>query len=384
MYIVAGEKQGVPHDQIQGTAQNDILKEYVARGTYIYPPRPSLRLAVDLMAYCASEAPKFNSISVSGYHIRDAGSTAVQEIAFAFANAIAYIAEAQRRGVDVDEVAPRISWIFNTQNNFFEEVAKYRALRRLWARLLKERFGAKDPRSWMLRTHVQTGGATLTAQQPENNIVRAAIQALATVLGGVQSLALSCYDEALALPTTDAQRIAVRTQQIIAHESGVTDTIDPLGGSFFVETLTNQLEEKSRALIDRIDDLGGAVAAIESGYMQQEVQESSVRWQNEVESGKRTIVGVNRFQVEEEPEVGIFRPNPEAAAAQVRELNALRAERDSKVVETALAALRSASRNESQNLMEPIMDAVRAYATVGEICGVLREEWGEYNAPTAV
>lgn len=384
MYIVAGEKQGVSHDQIQGTAQNDILKEYVARGTYIYPPRPSLRLAVDLMAYCAAEAPKFNSISVSGYHIRDAGSTAVQEIAFTFANAIAYIEEAQRRGVDVDEVAPRISWIFNTQNNFFEEVAKYRTLRRLWARLLKERFGAKDPRSWMLRTHVQTGGATLTAQQPENNIVRATIQALATVLGGVQSLALSCYDEALALPTTDAQRMAVRTQQIIAHESGVTDTVDPLAGSYFVETLTNQLEEKSRALINRIDDLGGAVAAIESGYMQQEVQESSVRWQNEVESGQRTIVGVNRFQVEEEPEVGIFRPDPQTAEAQVAQLNALRAERDAKAVEAALAGLRAASGDESQNLMEPIMAAVRAYSTVGEICGVLREEWGEYSAATAV
>ncbi|HET9200907.1 MAG TPA: methylmalonyl-CoA mutase family protein [Dehalococcoidia bacterium] len=384
MYIVAGEKQGVSHDQIQGTAQNDILKEYVARGTYIYPPRPSLRLAVDLMAYCAAEAPKFNSISVSGYHIRDAGSTAVQEIAFTFANAIAYIEEAQRRGVAVDEVAPRISWIFNTQNNFFEEVAKYRTLRRLWARLLKERFGAKDPRSWMLRTHVQTGGATLTAQQPENNIVRATIQALATVLGGVQSLALSCYDEALALPTTDAQRMAVRTQQIIAHESGVTDTVDPLAGSYFVETLTNQLEEKSRALINRIDDLGGAVAAIESGYMQQEVQESSVRWQNEVESGQRTIVGVNRFQVEEEPEVGIFRPDPQTAEAQVAQLNALRAERDAKAVEAALAGLRAASGDESQNLMEPIMAAVRAYSTVGEICGVLREEWGEYSAATAV
>jgi methylmalonyl-CoA mutase N-terminal domain/subunit len=384
MYLVAGEKQGVAHDQIQGTAQNDILKEYVARGTYIYPPRPSLRLAVDLMAYCAAEAPKFNSISVSGYHIRDAGSTAVQEISFAFANAIAYIEEARRRGVDVDDVAPRISWIFNTQNNFFEEVAKYRALRRLWARLLRERFGAKDPRSWMLRTHVQTGGATLTAQQPENNIVRAAVQALATVLGGVQSLALSCYDEALALPTTEAQRMAVRTQQIIAHESGVTDTIDPLAGSYYVETLTNQLEEKARVLIDRIDDLGGAVSAIENGYMQQEVQEASVRWQNEVESGRRSIVGVNRFQVAEEPEAGIFRPNPEAAGAQVAQLRDLRAERDAGAVEVALSGLRTAAQGESQNLMEPIMAAVRAYATVGEICGVLREEWGEYSAPTAV
>ncbi|MEX2238226.1 MAG: methylmalonyl-CoA mutase family protein [Dehalococcoidia bacterium] len=384
MYLVAGEKQGVPHSEMQGTAQNDILKEYVARGTYIYPPRPSLRLAVDLMAYCAREAPKFNGISVSGYHIRDAGSTAVQEIAFTFSNAVAYIEEAQRRGVDVDEIAPRISWIFNTQNNFFEEVAKYRALRRLWARMLKERFGAKDPRSWMLRTHVQTGGATLTAQQPENNIVRAAVQALASVLGGVQSLALSCYDEALALPTPEAQRMAVRSQQIIAYESGVTDTADPLAGSYYVETLTNELEEKASALMARIDDLGGSVAAIEAGYMQQEIQEAAVRWQQDVDSGRRTIVGVNKFKVENDPDLGIFRPNAESAAAQITALNHLRAERDARAVESSLAALRAASRDESVNLMPAIMEAVRSYGTVGEICGVLREEWGEYTAPTVI
>ncbi|MPZ23723.1 MAG: methylmalonyl-CoA mutase [Dehalococcoidia bacterium] len=384
MYVVAGENQGVPHDQVQGTAQNDILKEYVARGTYIYPPRPSLRLAVDLMTYCAREVPRFNSISVSGYHIRDAGSTAVQEIAFAFSNAIAYLEEAQRRGAGVDEVAPRISWIFNTQNNFFEEVAKYRALRRLWARLLKDRFGAKDPRSLMLRTHVQTGGATLTAQQPENNIVRASLQALATVLGGVQSMALSCFDEALALPTEEAQRLAVRTQQIIAHESGVTDTADPLAGSYYVESLTNELESKARELMDRVEDLGGAVAAIESGYMQQQVQDASVRWQHEVESGERTIVGVNRFTVEEERNVGIFRPNPEAAAAQITSLDHLKAERDARAVETSLAGLRTAARDDAPNLMPPIMDAVRSCATVGEICGVLREEFGEYTPPTVI
>ncbi|MPZ24852.1 MAG: methylmalonyl-CoA mutase, partial [Dehalococcoidia bacterium] len=384
MYIVAGEKQGVGHGEIQGTAQNDILKEYVARGTYIFPPRPSLRLAVDLMVYCAAEAPKLNSISVSGYHIRDAGSTAVQEIAFAFSNALAYIEEAQRRGVDVDDVAPRISWIFNTQNNFFEEAAKYRALRRLWARLLKDRFGAKDARSMMLRTHVQTGGATLTAQQPENNIVRASLQALASVLGGVQSLALSCYDEALALPTPEAQRIAVRTQQIVAHESGVTETIDPLAGSYFVEALTDQLEQKARELMDRVEDMGGAVAAIESGYMQQEIQEASVRWQREVESGRRTIVGVNKFQVDEEREVGIFRPDPRAAAAQVTALNHLRAERDGRSVEESLSRLRVSAQDESENLMPAMMEAVRRYATIGEICGVLREEWGEYTPVTAI
>ena len=384
MYIVAGEKQGVAADQIQGTAQNDILKEYVARGTYIFPPRPSLRLAVDLITYCAREAPKFNSISVSGYHIRDAGSTAVQEIAFAFANAIAYLREAERRGSSVDEVAPRISWIFNTQNNFFEEVAKYRALRRLWARLLKERFGATDPRSWMLRTHVQTGGATLTAQQPENNIVRATLQALASVLGGVQSLALSCYDEALALPTEQAQRMAVRTQQIIAHESGVTDTVDPLGGSYYIESLTSQLEAGALELIDRIDAMGGPVAAIEAGFMQQEIQEASVSWQRDVESGRRTVVGVNKFRLGEEPELGIFRPDLAAAAAQVTDLNHLRAERDGRAVDSTLAALRGAAREESENLMPPIVDAVRAYATLGEICGVLREEFGEYTPPTAI
>jgi methylmalonyl-CoA mutase, N-terminal domain len=384
MYLVAGEKQGVAHSDIQGTAQNDILKEYVARGTYIFPPRPSVRLAVDLMTYCAAEAPKFNSISVSGYHIRDAGSTAVQEIAFAFSNAVAYLKESQRRGADIDDVAPRISWIFNTQNNFFEEVAKYRALRRLWARLLKEDFGAKDPRSWMLRTHVQTGGATLTAQQPENNIVRATLQALATVLGGVQSLALSCYDEALALPTPEAQRMAVRTQQIIAQESGVTDTVDPLGGSYYIEKLTGSLELEARRLMDQVEAMGGAIAAIEAGFMQQQIQEASVQWQQDVESGRRTLVGVNRFRAAEEPEVGIFRPNPEAARAQIEALNHLRAERDARAVDASLAGLRSSARDESENMMPAIMEAVRAYATVGEICGVLREEWGEYTPPQVI
>src|SRR3990172_131981 len=258
MYMVVAEKQGVPAGDIMGTAQNDVLKEYVARGTYIYPPRESLRLAADLITYCARYAPKFNSISVSGYHIRDAGSTAAQEIAFAFANAIEYIEACQARGYGIDEIAPRISWIFNSHNNFFEEIAKYRALRRMWARLMRERFGAEDPRAWLLRTHVQTGGATLTAQQPENNVVRAAIQGLASVLGGVQSLALSCYDEALAIPTEEAQRIALRTQQIIAHETGVTDTIDPLAGSYYVEWLTDEIEREAQQLLDRVEDMGGA------------------------------------------------------------------------------------------------------------------------------
>src|SRR2546428_3179783 len=267
MYAAVGQKQGVPQDGIAGTAQNDVLKEYVARGTYIYPPKPSLRLAADLMAYCARELPRFNAISISGYHMREAGCTAAQEMAFTFANAIAYVDGVLERGVSVDDVGPRISWIFNTQNNFLEEIAKYRALRRMWAKIMRERFKAQDPRSWMFRTHVQTGGATLTAQQPEVNIVRAGLQALASVIGGVQSLALSCYDEALALPTEEAQRIAVRTQQVIAYESGAPNTIDPLAGSYYIESLTNELEQKAWEYLNRIEDMGGAVAAIRSAYI---------------------------------------------------------------------------------------------------------------------
>ncbi len=383
MYIAVAEKQGVPAGDVMGTAQNDVLKEYVARGTYIYPPRASLRLAADLITYCARYAPKFNSISVSGYHIRDAGATAAQEIGFAFSNAIAYLEACQRSGVDIDDVAPRISWIFNTHNNFFEEIAKYRALRRMWANLLRDRFGAKEPNSWKLRTHVQTGGATLTAQQPENNIVRASIQALASVLGGVQSMALSCYDEALAIPTEEAQRIALRTQQIIAHESGVTDTVDPLGGSYYVEALTNEIEKAAQEYIDRVEDMGGSVAAIESGYMQGEIQEAAVTQQQEIESGERVVVGVNRFRSDEEPARVIFRVNTQLARAQVERLNAVRARRDGSAVTAALAHLNETARGE-ENLMPAILDAVRAYATLGEICGGLRGVWGEYRPPTVV
>jgi methylmalonyl-CoA mutase N-terminal domain/subunit len=383
MYMVVAEKQGVPAGDVMGTAQNDVLKEYVARGTYIYPPRPSLRLAADLITYCARYAPKFNSISVSGYHIRDAGSTAAQEIGFAFANAIAYIEACQRSGVDVDDVAPRISWIFNTHNNFFEEVAKYRALRRMWAKLLRERFGAKNPNSWKLRTHVQTGGATLTAQQPENNIVRASLQALASVLGGVQSMALSCYDEALAIPTTEAQRIALRTQQIIAHESGVTDTVDPFGGSYYVEYLTDEIEKRAQDYIDRVEDMGGAVAAIESGYVQTEIQEAAVKQQQDIESGERVVVGVNRFRSGEEPEPTIFKVNTELARSQIERVRRVRAERDSATSEASLKRLGAVARGED-NLMPAILDCVRAYATLGEICGVLRSAWGDYRPPTVV
>ena len=383
MYLAVAEKQGVPSGDVMGTAQNDALKEYVARGTYIYPPRPSLRLAADLMAYCARSAPKFNPISVSGYHIRDAGATAAQEIAFAFANAIEYLEACRARGRGVDEVAPQISWIFNSHNNFFEEVAKYRALRRMWARLMRERFGAQNPKAWLMRTHVQTGGATLTAQQPLNNVVRAAIQGLASILGGVQSLALSCYDEALALPTEEAQRIAVRTQQIIGHETGVTDTIDPFAGSYYVEHLTDEIERRAQELLDRIEDMGGAVAAIESGYMQQEIQEAAVRQQREIEEGRRVIVGVNKFRSDEAPPQTIFRVNSEAARAQVERLHRLRAERDGEAVRATLGRLGEAARGE-ENLMPAILESVKVYATLGEICGELRQVFGEYRAPTAV
>ena len=383
MYLAVAEKQGVPAGDVMGTAQNDVLKEYVARGTYIYPPRQSLRFAADLITYCAKYAPKFNSISVSGYHIRDAGSTAAQEMAFAFANAIAYLEACQRSGIGVDEVAPRISWIFNTHNNFFEEVAKYRALRRMWARLLRERFGATDPNSWKLRTHIQTGGATLTAQQPENNIVRASIQALASVLGGVQSMALSCYDEALAIPTTDAQRIALRTQQIIAHETGVTDTADPFGGSYYVEALTDELEKKAQEYIDRIEDIGGAVAAIETGYVQSEIQEAAVQQQQDIESGKRVVVGVNKFRADGEKPQTIFRVNTAVAHEQIERLKRVRRERDTPAAKAALVRLREVAEGE-ENLMPAVLDAVRAYATLGEICGELRAVWGEYRPPTVV
>jgi methylmalonyl-CoA mutase N-terminal domain/subunit len=383
MYLAVAEKQGVPSGDVMGTAQNDVLKEYVARGTYIYPPRASLRLAADLITYCARNAPKFNPISVSGYHIRDAGSTAAQEIAFAFANAIEYIEACQTRGFSVDEVAPRISWIFNSHNNFFEEVAKYRALRRMWAKLMRERFGADDPRAWLLRTHVQTGGATLTAQQPENNVVRAALQALASVLGGVQSLALSCYDEALAIPTEEAQRIALRTQQIIAHETGVTDTIDPLGGSYFVESLTNEIERQAQEYLDRVEDMGGAVSAIESGYMQQEIQEAAVDQQQEIEDGRRIVVGVNKFRSENGDANTIFRVDTERARAQVARVAQLRGERDNDAVAASLHRLTEAARG-TDNLLPAILDSVKAYATLGEICGGLRTVFGEYTPPTVV
>ena len=383
MYVAAGEKRGTPAAQLRGTVQNDVLKEYVARGTYIFPPGPSVRLAADVMEWCAREAPRWNAISVSGYHIRDAGSTAAQEIGFAFANARAYVEAALARGLAIDEFAPRISWIFNTHNHFFEEAAKYRALRRLWARMARERYGAADPRSLALRTHTQTGGSTLMAQQPENNIVRAAIQTLAAVAGGVQSIALSCFDEALALPTDETQRIALRTQQIVAHETGAADTVDPLAGSYYVERLTNDLERQARAIMDEVEGMGGAVAAIESGWMQNQIAEASWRHQRRVDEGDEVVVGVNGYREGGEQPQTIFSVDRRLVDEQLARLARHRRERDAEAVAAALAALRAACAGEA-NLMPPILDAVRAYATLGEICGAMREVFGEYRPPTVI
>jgi methylmalonyl-CoA mutase N-terminal domain/subunit len=383
MYVAVADKQGVPREKISGTAQNDVLKEYVARGTFIYPPKPSLRLAADLIAWCSREAPRFNAISLSGYHMREAGSTAVQEIAFTFSNAIAYIEAVRDRGVEVDAFAPRLSWIFNTHMNFFEEIAKYRALRRLWAKIMKERFGAEDPRSMMLRTHTQTGGSTLTAQQPENNIVRAAIQALAAALGGVQSMALSCYDEALAIPTEKAQKIAVRTQQIIQEEIGVTDTIDPMAGSYYLEWLTDELQRRAVEEMKKIEDMGGAVEAIESGYYQNAILDEAYRWEQAVNSGERVVVGVNKYRDADEPKPEYFKVDQTMAELQQEKLDRLRAERDSAAVEQALARLKRTSEGE-ENLMPAIIEAVHAYCTLGEICGCMRGVFGEYKALAAI
>ena len=379
MYVAVADKQGVPREKTSGTAQNDVLKEYVARGTFIYPPKPSLRLAADLIAWCATDAPRFNAISLSGYHMREAGSTAVQEIAFSFANAIAYIDAVTERGIDVDSFAPRLSWIFNTHINFFEEIAKYRALRRLWARIMKERFGAKDPRSMMLRTHTQTGGSTLTAQQPENNIVRAAVQALAATLGGVQSMALSCYDEALAIPTEKAQKIAVRTQQIVAEEIGVTDTVDPMAGSYYLEWLTDELERRAVEEMDKIAQMGGAVEAIDSGYYHKAILDEAYQWEQDVNSGERVVVGVNKYRDDDEPEPEYFRVDQTLAARQREKLERLRSERDSEKANAALARLQAAAEG-TENMMPAIIEAVHAYCTLGEICGAMRGVFGEYKS----
>ncbi len=378
MYIAVAEKQGISLEKLRGTIQNDILKEYIARGTYIFPPKPSMRLITDIFAYCAKEVPRWNSISISGYHIREAGSTAVQEVAFTLANGMAYVQAALDQGLDVDEFGPRLSFFFNAHNHFFEEIAKFRAARRMWARIMKERFGAKNPRSLQLRFHTQTGGSTLTAQQPDNNIVRVALQALAAVLGGTQSLHTNARDEALALPTEESARIALRTQQIIAYESGVADTVDPLGGSFYVESLTDAIEEEAMKYIEKIDELGGAVAAVEQGFMQREIHRAALDTQRRIESGEEIVVGVNRFRMEEEPEPQLLRVDPALARRQIERLEDLRRRRDAGKVEERLAALKRAAEG-TDNLMPYILDAVRAYATVGEICHALREVFGEYQ-----
>jgi methylmalonyl-CoA mutase N-terminal domain/subunit len=378
MYIAVAEKQGVSPDKLNGTIQNDILKEYVARGTYIFPPAPSMRLITDIFAYCSEKVPNWNTISISGYHIREAGSTASQEIAFTLADGIAYVEAAVKAGLDVDDFAPRLSFFFNAHNDLFEEVAKYRAARRIWARVMRERFGAKSPKSWMLRFHTQTGGSTLTAQQPDNNVVRVAIQALAAVLGGTQSLHTNSRDEALALPTEASVRIALRTQQIIAYESGAAETPDPLAGSYYVESLTNRVEAEALAYLKRVDELGGAVKAIEQGYVQQEIQDSAYAYQMEIEKGDRVVVGLNKFQIQEPKPTGLLRVDPAVGEAQVAKLRELRSRRDGAKVKAALAELERTAKGDA-NLMPPILEAVRAYATLGEICDVLRGVFGEYR-----
>lgn len=378
-YIAVAEKQGVPKDQLRGTIQNDILKEYIARGTYIFPPKPSLRLITNIFEYCSKEVPKWNTISISGYHIREAGSTAVQEVAFTLADGIEYVRAALNAGLNVDQFAGRLSFFFNAHNDLLEEIAKFRAARRVWAKIMKERFGAKNPKSMMLRFHTQTGGSTLTAQQPDNNIVRVTIQTLAAVLGGTQSLHTNSRDEALGLPTEDSVRIALRTQQIVAYESGVTNTVDPLAGSYFLESLTDKIEEKVWNYLKRIDEMGGMVYAIEKGYIQKEIQDAAYRYQQEVEKGDRVVVGVNKFTMEQEPPKEILRVDPNLRKVQAERLANLRAKRDNAKVQKTLNALKEAAKEEKENLMPFILDAAKAYATLGEICNVLRDVFGEYQ-----
>ena len=380
MYIAVAEKQGVPASALKGTIQNDILKEYAARGTYIFPPKPSMRLITNIFEYCSQNVPKWNTISISGYHIREAGSTAAQEIAFTIADGIAYVEAALKAGLDVDAFAGRLSFFWNAHNNVLEEVAKFRASRRLWAHIMKERFGAKKAKSMMLRVHTQTAGSMLTAQQVDNNIVRVALQTAAAVMGGTQSLHTNSRDEALALPTEASVQIALRTQQIVAYESGLADVVDPLGGSYYVEAMTNAIYDEAAEYIRKIDEMGGAVVAIEKGYIQKEIQESAYKWQMEVESGLRTIVGVNKFQVEEKPVEGLLRVDASVGVNQAKKTKKVREERDNAAVEKALAALKAGAADESVNLMPLILDAVRTYATLGEICNVLRDVFGEYQA----
>ncbi|MBS4025599.1 MAG: methylmalonyl-CoA mutase family protein [Clostridia bacterium] len=379
MYIAVGEKQGVKADQLAGTIQNDILKEYIARGTYIFPPGPSMRLITDIFAYCAENVPKWNTISISGYHIREAGSNAVQEIAFTLADGIAYVQAAIDVGLDVDQFAPRLSFFFNAHLNFFEEVAKFRAARRIWARIMKERFKAEDDKSLMLRFHTQTAGCSLTAQQPDVNIMRVAYQALSAVLGGTQSLHTNSRDEALALPTEESVLIALRTQQVIGYEIGVADTVDPLAGSYYIESLTNEIERQAMDYLQKIDELGGAVKAIELGFMQREIQNSAYSYQKEIESGERIVIGVNKFTMDKEKPGKLLRVDQTVQAQQEEKLVNLRAERDNAQVENLLRELKARAQS-SDNLMPILIDCVKAYVTLGEICNILREEFGEYRS----
>jgi methylmalonyl-CoA mutase N-terminal domain/subunit len=382
MYATVAEKQGISQAKLGGTVQNDILKEYVARGMYIFPPKPSMRMITDIFEYCSKNMPSWNTISISGYHIREAGSTAVQEVAFTFANAIAYVQAAVDRGLDLDKFAGRLSFFFAAHNNFLEEIAKFRATRRLWARIMRERFKAKNPNSLMLRFHTQTSGVSLTAQQPYNNIVRVALQALAAVLGGTQSLHTNSFDEAYALPSEQAVTVALRTQQLIAYESGVVDTVDPLGGAYYIEYLTDEIEERATEYIERIDGLGGAVAAIEKGYIQREITESAYRHQKEVEAKKRVIVGVNDFRVEEEAPIKLLRVDPAIEKTLTEHLQRIKQERNNTKANEALSKLRKAAENEKENLMPHVLGAVKEYATLGEICGMLREVFGEHKPAT--
>jgi methylmalonyl-CoA mutase, N-terminal domain len=378
-YAVVGEEQGVPMSELRGTIQTDILKEYIAQKEYIFPPEPSMRLVTDMVEFCSTSMPKWHPISISGYHIREAGSTAAQELAFTLADGFTYVEWAIERGLDVDAFAPRLSFFFNAHLDFFEEIAKYRAARRIWARELRDRFGAKSPRSWLMRFHTQTAGVSLTAQQPEVNIVRTALEALAAVLGGTQSLHTNSFDEALALPTEDAVRIALRTQQVIAHETGVVNTIDPLGGSYYVEHLTNELERQAYEYFSRIDALGGVVEAIKENFFQREIADASFRYQAEVEAKQRIIVGVNRYQMDDEQPLEILKIDPALEPQQIERVKALRGRRDSAAVESALAALKAASAREDVNLMPAILDAARAYVTMGEMCDVWRDVWGVWR-----
>jgi methylmalonyl-CoA mutase, N-terminal domain len=378
-YLCVGEEQGVPRERLRGTIQTDILKEYIAQKEFIFPPEPSMRLVVDMIDFCAREMPLWHPVSISGYHIREAGSTAAQELAFTLADGFAYVEACQARGLDVDDFAPRLSFFFNAHLDFFEEIAKYRAARRIWARELRERYGARNPRSWLMRFHTQTAGVSLTAQQPEVNIIRTALEAMAAVLGGTQSLHTNSFDEALALPTENAVRLALRTQQVIAHETGVVNTIDPLGGSYYVEDLTNRLEAEAYDYFDRIRKLGGVVPAIKENFFQREIAEASFRYQSEVEQKQRIVVGVNRYELAEEQPLEILKIDPALEQKQIDRVQALRARRDSAAVESVLTRLKEDAAHEDRNLMPPIVEASRAYVTMGEMCDALRAVWGVWR-----